>query len=173
MKLKQRVGDFKVRELLDDSFLAERGDHRVYRVTKRKLTTPEALEILARETGVEVGDIGTAGWKDRQGVTTQYMSVRRGRPVRIADAELKIDTAGFAREELSSAASHGNAFELTVRALGQDDLARLRTALPVVRAHGLVNYFDDQRFGNLTARPGLDRQGPDAGRARARRCARC
>ena len=48
MKLKQRVGDFRVRELLDRGYLSEKGDHRVYRVTKRKLTSVEA----ARVTGV-------------------------------------------------------------------------------------------------------------------------
>lgn len=149
MKLKQRVGDFRVRELLRDGYLGRSGDYRVYRVSKRKLTTPEAVGALAREAGVEPGEIGVAGWKDRQGITIQYMSVRRGRPVRLDEPELKIDTAGFADEALSSEQSRGNAFEVNVRALRSDDLRRLRGALPVIREHGLVNYFDDQRFGNL------------------------
>ena len=41
-------------------------------------------------------------------------------------------------------------FELTVRALRRDDLRRLRMNLPLMREHGVVDYFDDQRFGNLT-----------------------
>ena len=150
MRLKQRIGDFRVRELLDQAYLGEQGDHRIYRVTKRKLTTPEAVDALARAAGVAPGDVGIAGWKDRQGITIQYMSVRRGRPVRVQAAEVKIETAGFARARLSSEFSRGNAFELSVRALLAGDLHRLRTALPIVREHGLVNYFDDQRFGNLT-----------------------
>ena len=81
MKLKQRVGDFRVRELLDRGYLSEKGDHRVYRVTKRKLTSVEAARAIAQEAGVEPNEVHIAGLKDRQGITTQYMSVARGKPV--------------------------------------------------------------------------------------------
>ena len=115
MKLKHRVGDFRVRELLDPEYIVERGDYRVYRVTKRKLTTPEAIQVLAREAGVQPADVGIAGFKDRQGVTIQYMSVSGGKPVSVHSQDLKIDPAGFALEELTGEASRGNAFELNVR----------------------------------------------------------
>jgi tRNA pseudouridine13 synthase len=150
LRLKQRIGDFRVRELLTEGYLVERGDHRVYRITKRKLTTPEAIDALAGEAGVESSEVGLAGWKDRQGITIQYMSVRRGRPVEVQAPELRIATAGFAREPYSSDFSSGNAFELNVRCLLGEDIARLRKNLPLVREHGLIDYFDDQRFGNLT-----------------------
>ena len=42
MRIKQRLDDFRVRELLAPDFLQERGEYRVYRVTKRKLTSLEA-----------------------------------------------------------------------------------------------------------------------------------
>ncbi len=150
MRLKQRVGDFRVRELLRKDYLAERGEHRVYRVTKRKLTSTEAARALAEEAGVQPGEVQLAGLKDRQGLTIQYMSVARGKEVRLHTDRLKVEPVGFARSALSSACSLGNAFELTVRALRRSDLARLRAGLPVLRASGTVNYFDDQRFGNLT-----------------------
>ena len=150
MKLKQRVGDFRVRELLADGYLAERGAHRVYRVTKKKLTTIEAVRVLAQEAGVDQAAVGIAGMKDRQGVTVQHMSLTGGRDVHWNAPDLRIETAGFAAEPFSSAFSRGNAFELTVRALRKRDVQRLRDNLPVVREHGVVNFFDDQRFGNLT-----------------------
>ena len=150
MRLKQRVGDFRVRELLRRDFLVPEGEHRVYRVTKRKLTSDEALRALATEAAVDPGEVQVAGLKDRQGLTIQYMSVARGREVHLATSELKIEPAGFALAPLTSGDSLGNAFELTVRMLGRDDLQRLRVNLPLMRAHGVPNYFDDQRFGNLT-----------------------
>ena len=150
MKLKQRAGDFRVRELLVDGYLQDRGDYRVYRVTKRKLTSPEAARVLAMEAGIEQAEVGLAGWKDRQGITIQHMSVPGGRPVRLHDQELKIETIGFAGEPLDGSFSRGNAFELTVRDLRRPALNRLRQSVPLVREHGTVNYFDDQRFGNLT-----------------------
>ncbi len=150
MKLKQRVGDFRVRELLRRDYLASEGEHRVYRVTKRKLNSEEAARTLAAEAGVERAEVQMAGLKDRQGLTIQYMSVPRGREVHLATSDLKIEPAGFAHKPLAGEDSLGNAFELTVRALGRGQLHRLRINLPVMRAHGMLNYFDDQRFGNLT-----------------------
>lgn len=150
MKLKQRVGDFRVRELLRRDYLSTAGEHRVYRVTKRKLTSDEAARVLADEAMVDPGEVRMAGLKDRQGLTIQYMSLARGRDVRVATSELKIEPAGFADTPLVSEDSLGNAFELTVRAIGRGDLHRLRINLPMMREHGTPNYFDDQRFGNLT-----------------------
>lgn len=149
MRLKQRIGDFRVRELLVEGYLQEKGEYRIYRVTKRKITTPEALDVLAAEAGVEVGRIGLAGWKDRQGITVQYMSIPRGRVVRLQSQELLIETEGFASEPFSSEFSRGNAFEINVRNLLGSDLARMRVNLPLIRQFGYVDYFDDQRFGNL------------------------
>jgi tRNA pseudouridine13 synthase len=91
-----------------------------------------------------------AGLKDRQGITIQYMSLAGGREVNLATAELKVEPVGFAEAPLSSADSLGNAFELTVRGLTRGDIHCLRSNLPVVRQYGVPNYFDDQRFGNLT-----------------------
>jgi tRNA pseudouridine13 synthase len=150
VNIKQRVGDFRVRELLASDYLVESGEHRVYRVTKRKLTTQKAVAILAEEAGVERREVGIAGFKDRQAISTQYMSVPGGRPVRVQTGEIRIEFVGFAREPLTSEKSQGNAFELTVRGLSRPDVTLLRTNLPLVREHGLVDYFDDQRFGNLT-----------------------
>jgi len=150
LNIKQRVGDFRVRELLQPDYLTESGDHRVYRVTKRKLTTQKAVAILAQEAGVERHAVGIAGFKDRQAISVQYMSVAGGRPVRLQTSEIRIDFVGFAREPLSSEKSSGNAFEITARGLDRPDVARLRTNLPIVREHGLIDYFDDQRFGNLS-----------------------
>lgn len=149
MKLKQRPGDFRVRELLSEGVIVPKGDHRIYRVTKSKLTSREAAKVLAGEAGAAAGDVSMAGLKDRQGVTVQFMSLPRGKDVRLRDQELLIESVGFAEEPLASSHSLGNAFELTVRALERSDLATLRTNLPFLREHGVPNYFDEQRFGNL------------------------
>jgi tRNA pseudouridine13 synthase len=150
MRLKQRIGDFRVRELLRRDYLGSEGAHRVYRVTKRKLTSDEAARELAAAAGVEPGEVRMAGLKDRQGITIQYMSLERGREVGLSTSELRVEPVGFAATALCSEDSLGNAFELTVRALGRGELHRLRVNLPLVREHGVPNYFDDQRFGNLT-----------------------
>jgi len=149
MKLKERPNDFQVTELLREGILQERGPHRVYRVTKRKLTSLEAASELARLAGVTPGDVAMAGLKDRQGVTHQYMSVPGGDPVRISGNELSIQQVGALSRPISSEDSDGNAFKIFVRDIGEAELARMRASLASVREFGLPNYFDEQRFGNL------------------------
>jgi tRNA pseudouridine13 synthase len=149
MKIKHKPQDFRVKELLVDGYVAERGRHRVYRVTKTKLTSFEAARALADFAGVEPSEVGLAGLKDRQGVTTQFMSVQGGKPVTWKSADLRIETAGFASDALTSDHSVGNAFEVTLRRVDDAARERMSKALEEVRGHGFVNYFGEQRFGNL------------------------
>ena len=149
MKVKQRSDDFRVRELLREDLLAPRGEFRVYRVLKSKHTSFEAARVLAQEAGASAGDVSMCGLKDRQGVTLQHMAVRHGPPISIRSPDLRIETAGFTSEPLDSKSSEGNAFEIVLRGLAQDDVDALRANAHSMRAGGLINYFDDQRFGNL------------------------
>jgi tRNA pseudouridine13 synthase len=149
MKLKSKPQDFRVHELLVPGYLGRRGRWRVYRVTKKKLTSLEAAKALAELARVPPSEVGLAGLKDRQGITTQYMSVAGGRPARWRSDDLKIEHVGFASGPLTSDCSEGNAFEVTLRNLSDSLMARLPPAVEEVRAHGFVNYFGEQRFGNL------------------------
>ncbi len=168
MKLKSRTSDFRVEELLLDGVLRARGAHRVYRVKKEKHTSFQAAAVLAELAGVPAREVSMAGLKDRQGVTVQYMSVPHGKQVAIDGPPLAIESAGFAERPIDSEASRGNSFRIVVRDLDAGEIAGLRRELPVVREHGLPNYFDEQRFGNLRHQQGwivLDilRRGPEEG----------
>lgn len=149
MRIKSKPQDFRVFELLRDDYVGDKGRFRVYRVTKSKLTSLEAARELALATGVESSAIGMAGMKDRQGVTTQFMTVRGGKPVRFRTANLRVETAGFAAHELSSQDSIGNGFEIVLRGVGPSERDEIEREAVVVRQHGLPNYFGEQRFGNL------------------------
>jgi tRNA pseudouridine13 synthase len=149
MRIKQRLDDFRVRELLAEDFLRERGEFRVYRVTKRKLTSLQAARELSHVAGVTAADVAMAGLKDRQGVTVQYMTIRRGREVSLRALDLTVESVGFSGRMISSQESLGNAFEVTLRGLQQAELDVLRDNIPTLRDCGVINYFDEQRFGNL------------------------
>lgn len=149
MKLKQRPGDFRVHELLEEDYLEGSGPHHVYLVEKRKLTSIEAAQILADLANVRPADVSMAGLKDRQGVTTQYMSLPRGRRVELERPELRIRPVGSAKEALRSEHSRGNRFELRLRELEPREEERLEKNLAIVRKLGVPNYFGEQRFGNL------------------------
>lgn len=149
MRIKSKPQDFRVFELLKDGYVGDKGKFRVYRVTKKKLTSLEAAIELSIATGVKSSDIGMAGMKDRQGVTTQFMSVRGGKPVRFQSPSLKVEMAGFATHALSSRDSIGNGFEIALRGVGPAERAEIERELVAVRQHGVPNYFGEQRFGNL------------------------
>ena len=149
MKLKYKPNDFRVRELLKDDYLTEKGAHNVYHVTKRKLTSIEAAEVLAELANIPVGEIAMAGLKDRQGVTEQFMSFSGGKRVELNTPELKLTPIGSAETALSSENSYGNAFEIRLRELDPVEYRRLSLHKDVVGRLGVPNYFDEQRFGNL------------------------
>jgi tRNA pseudouridine13 synthase len=149
VKIKQRAADFRVREVLKTGFPETPGEHSIYRVTKSKYTTLEIVDRLAHEAGVDKRNIGFAGLKDRQGITTQYMSVEGGQRVQIQEPGLRIECIGNSNIPLASASVTGNSFDITVRELNEEDVRCYRRAREVVRTQGIPNYFDDQRFGAL------------------------
>lgn len=151
MILKARPEDFRVVETLDSAFLEDKSPgekpYFVYRVTKRKLTTLEAITIVAQEAGVEKSEIGFAGLKDRQGITVQHFSVRGGRELRIDQPELKVALIARTTTPVSSQVLRGNLFDVMVRSIGRHEWERFRDRIYAVRRFGAPNYFDDQRFG--------------------------
>ena len=149
MRIKSKPQDFRVFELLHDGYVGDKGRFRIYRVTKKKLTSLEAASELALATGVRTSEIGMAGMKDRQGVTTQFMSVRGGRPIRFQTPSLKVETVGFAVHGLSSRDSMGNGFEIALRGVDPSEREEIEREAVSVREHGVPNYFGEQRFGNL------------------------
>ncbi len=149
MRLKRTQNDFRVTELLDDDSLLGEGPFAVYRITKRGLTTFEAADILAKAAGVERSAVSYAGLKDKDGVTSQIMTVEGGKPVTLRDKTLTIRPVGRAPRAICSTDSKGNSFEIVIRDLAGDDMRRIRVNLEELRRLGIPNYFDDQRFGCL------------------------
>jgi tRNA pseudouridine13 synthase len=149
MKIKYKPNDFKVEELLDRDYLQKSGAFRVYLVTKRKVTSLDAADVLASMANVAVSEVSMAGLKDRQGVTSQYMSVAGGKRIELDRPELKIVPVGDAREPLDARHSRGNAFEVRLRELSRGEATLLEDNRRIVEKLGVPNYFDEQRFGNL------------------------
>jgi tRNA pseudouridine13 synthase len=147
VRLKTIPEDFHVRELLQWPDVPG-GDHVVHLLHKEKLSTPEALSLLAREADVDRGAIAYAGLKDRQAVTDQYVSIER-RAVELKLPNLRLQPVGTTDRPLTSRLSTGNAFTIVVRDLVPHRAAQLRRALPSLVKTGFPNYFDDQRFGCL------------------------
>ena len=142
--------DFEVDEILGFEAGGE-GPHALLRVRKRGANTEWVARELARAAGCKPFDVGFAGLKDRNAVTTQHFTVPRGK--RAAEEFAGLSGAGY---EVLSAAPHqrklprgaleGNRFIITVRGLVCDPDA-LRQRLADIAAGGAPNYFGAQRFG--------------------------
>jgi tRNA pseudouridine13 synthase len=142
--------DFEVDEILGFAASGE-GPHALLRVRKRGANTEWVARELARAVGVKPFEVGFAGLKDRNAVTTQHFTVPRGK--RAAEEFLGFKGEGY---EVLSAAAHqrklprgaleGNRFVIVVRGLACD-AAKLTQRVQNLAAGGCPNYFGEQRFG--------------------------
>jgi len=124
------------------------GLYRVYLMDKQKLSTFEALDRIRNRYGLRPGAISYCGLKDKQGRTEQLIAVE-GREVEMQESDLRLKPLGRTARPLSARNTTSNRFSVTVRALGEEDLAHLPLAAAEVNRLGVVNYFDSQRFGSL------------------------
>lgn len=150
MKLRRIPEDFQVEEIAD--FPAARdGMFSVYRLSKKGLGTLDAVEAVMRRWQVERRRMSWGGLKDRHALTHQYLTIHKG-PRRDLDQEnLHLEYLGLSPREFTAADIRANQFSIVMRSLGDEDVARAESALAEVAASGLPNYFDDQRFGSLSA----------------------
>src|SRR5262249_50849356 len=128
--------------------------HAVYRIRKTGLSTLEVSMRLAKEAGVPLDRVRVCGWKDRRATAVQPATIEGGPPIEIEEAGLSVRLAGRAPPPPASSRVEANDFSILVRDLGAEELAALGRDLPEVRAEGLPNYFDDQRFGAARAGKG-------------------
>jgi tRNA pseudouridine13 synthase len=150
MKLKQQPEDFQVEELTDVvSFTV--GTFAFYRLTKRGWTTPDALQIVRRRWRIEPRRISYGGLKDRHAHTVQYLTIAHGPRRGLKQQGITLEYLGQRSEPYTSSAILANRFHLTLRDLSDATIESALLALDEVRAFGVPNYFDDQRFGSVSA----------------------
>jgi len=177
--LRSTPEDFEVDEILSFAAGGE-GPHALLRVRKRGANTEWVARELARAAGVKPFEVGFAGLKDRNAVTTQHFTVPRGK--RAAEEFTGLKGEGY---EVLSAAAHqrklprgaleGNRFAIVVRGLACDP-AVLNERLRRIATGGAPNYFGEQRFGReagnleqvLRAAQQLAQKTDEGGRSRGR-----
>jgi tRNA pseudouridine13 synthase len=148
-EIKVTPEDFLVVEQL--GFEADGGaGHVLLKVRKRGRDTLAVARELARIGDVPARDVGLAGLKDRQAVTTQWFTVPARRPAAgwqgVAGEGFWVEAALPHSRKLRRGALKGNAFQLTLRGVGVP-AEKIAARLQAIAAKGVPNYFGPQRFG--------------------------
>jgi tRNA pseudouridine13 synthase len=148
VKLKRLPEDFRVIELTDVS-PSVNGSHSLYRLTKRGVGTPEAIDALLRRWKLPRHRVSYGGLKDRHAVTVQHLTIQRGPPHGLEQQNLSLEYLGRCDRAFTPADIRANEFEIVLRSLDDAAIAAAAGALDSVRRDGVPNYFDDQRFGSI------------------------
>ncbi len=148
MKLKQSPDDFQVEELTEVRPAAH-GRFAFYRLEKRGLGTPEAIQAICRRWGLEARRVAHGGLKDRHARTGQHVTVLHGPKRGLKQTNLHLQYLGQVAGPFAPEHIQANRFRIILRDLDEQAVARAGAALEEVRSDGVANYFDDQRFGSV------------------------
>ncbi len=147
MKLKSQPEDFIVEELTD--FQVSSGSFAFYRLEKQSLGTPEAAQAIVGQWNLARDAVHHGGLKDRHASTTQHVTIHRGPRQDLQDRSFKLTYLGQAPRHFTAKDIRSNRFSITLRSLTDSAVDIANSRLNSLAAGGLVNYFDDQRFGSL------------------------
>ena len=147
LKLRRLPEDFQVAELTD--FAASGGAFALYRMSKRSIGTPEAIDEIARRWHLPRHRISYGGLKDRHAVTQQYVTIHNGRKQNLSEKNLELCYLGQGDRAFTPHDIAGNRFTIVIRDLSSRAAAFAVEALEAAARDGIPNYFDDQRFGSV------------------------
>ena len=131
------------------------GEHVFVRVEKRGANTDFVAKELARFAGVRTEAVSYAGLKDRHAITRQTFSAHlpgKADPdwTALAHAEFRVLDAARHGRKLQRGALKGNRFRIILREV-QGDRESAERIVEAISAHGVPNYFGEQRFGRDAA----------------------
>ena len=147
--------DFQVQEIMGFRPDGE-GGHVWIRFEKILLNTQDVVSMVSRATGVAQRDIGVSGLKDRNAVTSQWLSfssdpasgdgIRAVEDVFEQHDQLRLLEVLRHHGKLRRGYHQGNRFHLILRNLSGsvDDLG---ARIAFIQSAGFPNYFGPQRFG--------------------------
>lgn len=141
--------DFQVNEFFDTSFSGQ-GEHIVLNIEKKGLTTEEVVKSLARLINKPAKLISYAGLKDRQAISTQWISVHApGEEIpgieQLAAPGWRVLECTRHHKKLKPGFLTGNRFIVRLREISKPE--DLLQRIEQIKQCGVPNYFGEQRFG--------------------------
>lgn len=153
-KIRTTPEDFQVDEIPGFTPDGE-GGHVYLTIRKTGLTTNAVARKLRDFYQVQSRDIGYAGMKDKQAVTTQTFSINLAGKQEpdwsgFESDSIKVIEASHHPRKLKRGVLKGNHFKLVVREI-KGSIDCIDERLNQIKTHGVPNYFGVQRFGNKGA----------------------
>ena len=148
-RIKQFPEDFRVDESLGFEPTGE-GEHLWLNLRKTGQTTQELIEQLARDFNIKARDIGYSGLKDKQAVTSQWVSLHLAGQMHSVtmpeDTSYEILSQAWHLKKLKSGTHKSNSFDVLIRDVeGFDNNTEQK--IESLKQYGMANYFGQQRFG--------------------------
>lgn len=126
------------------------GEHCVVKLEKKDLTTNEMLKILAEHLGIKMRDFGYAGLKDKEGLTSQFVSLPYKFSQNLASfshEKIKILEINRHNNKLRIGHLKGNNFFIRLKKVDKMSATIISNVLEKLGQIGYPNYFGYQRFG--------------------------
>jgi len=126
------------------------GEHVLFEIEKRGISTREAARRVALRLGVRVEGIGFAGQKDSRSVARQWMSAQHVEPASVMQLDapgLRVLRAARHRNKLRLGHLAANRFTIRVRGPRPGSSGDARAVLETLARKGVPNRFGAQRFG--------------------------
>ncbi|UOS00730.1 tRNA pseudouridine(13) synthase TruD [Helicobacter pylori] len=147
--------DFCVHEVPLYDF-SNTGEHAVIQVRKSGLSTLEMLQIFSQILGVKIAELGYAGLKDKNALTTQFISLpKKYTPLlekntsNFQEKNLKILSLNYHHNKIKLGHLKGNRFFMRFKKMTPLNAQKTEQVLEQIAQFGMPNYFGPQRFGKF------------------------
>ena len=126
------------------------GEHLILHIRKKDMTTWQAVQALSEACGAKSRDFGYAGLKDKDGMTTQYISVHKNFEKKLENfshENIKIISKTYHNNKIRVGHLKGNRFFIRLKRVDRIDAQKLQNGLVTLKKEGFPNFFGYQRFG--------------------------
>jgi len=126
------------------------GEHLILHIRKKDLTTWQMIKELSIFSGAKQNEFGYAGLKDKEGTTTQYISIFKKYEQKLENfnhPKIKIIDTTYHDNKLKIGHLKANHFFIRLKKVNPTDAKKLQEIVKTIKKTGLPNYFGYQRFG--------------------------
>lgn len=147
----------------DDFFVQERislkptskGAFGLYLLSKRNWNTVDAIRRISTDLDVPLQKFSYAGKKDRHAHTEQVITIEDTHVHVFQQEDISLKHLGFVHQPIQAKDIESNYFQLILRGIPVAFTEQIRNDLTLISKKGVVNYFDDQRFGGWDSHAGF------------------